>query len=107
MKTLWLAITLGLLVPACMTDTDTRARDLDSRGAEGPTPLGLSTASCHGQDACAGTPEATSCVLNCENRHEACLERALDATQECLCNNAFHTCIRGCGQPSGSPQVCP
>jgi hypothetical protein len=81
MKALLLGFAVCLLTQGCVTDTER------SPGSD--------------------IPQATSCLVTCQNRHEACLERAIDATEACLCDNAFRGCVRGCGQPSGPPQNCP
>jgi hypothetical protein len=49
----------------------------------------------------------SACTNTCESRYDACLLRAISATEECLCRNQHTICVRSCGSPAGGLETCP
>jgi hypothetical protein len=105
MKRLLLALSCGLLIPACVATSPGPASSVDdlspsSDGIEDgrslPTP----------SEAIQPLAVNASCLALCRTRYDSCIARAQDDTAACLCFNQMQLCITGCGG-HGILRVCP
>ena len=101
MMRLLLALSLGLLIPSCTADpscgTPGPEETATERSAD-PAPIAEAVD--------AAPPITASCASICDNRYDTCMANAQDATDACLCHNAYVRCMVPCGG-HGIIQKCP
>jgi hypothetical protein len=91
MKRFLLALSLALLVPACVGDV---ADPVNLASSPDDTAAPSSPAA----RVEASTLPITSCLNNCQTQYNACLARAQgDPLSECLCDNHLQLCKLSCG----------
>lgn len=105
MKSLLLALSCSLLVPACVAMAPTPPSSADDRS---PSLDVTEDGRASPASAEAVQPSAVnaSCLNICRTRYDTCIAQAQDDTDACLCFNRLQLCITGCGG-HGILRVCP
>jgi hypothetical protein len=99
MKRFLLALSLALLVPACVGEVADPEASSEAAAPE-PAPSGRAAAS--------PAPQLlpASCLSTCMDRYDACIANALNDTDACICHNNLVRCEIPCGG-HGIIEKCP